>query len=710
MTNRIGKVNKNTFMETLSSETDSLEPQIGLPIEANVVIIENGGQSIQSSVYPVNDTNEDRKNSVILKSDKDARNELPFKDINENKNHFLLDTTITNDSANNQMSDNVIIDIENETVTEEKDRTNGNNFNIQLIDEVENLNSLSPEEGVDISTEVKHTEKDFQSPKESETLNRFLNELYAKKLDLNNKISDQEIKDIRAAVEKQVNSLAKTIYEIDSRLKIQEVILVGSARERTQVIRSCEYDFILTLEALSKAGAVSIIPEDPEGDSREYMNVKLKDEDVRSMFHEFSNKDYIRASRLLPWSRQGLRDLFSTAVCQAVVLCSTSWVVMDTGKLKLTRSNPESNGPACTIRLLWERATTEKHTMEISVDLCSALKLNCEDYYSTLPSSDSVVSNDLDHVKSVLLMPREGIRFKVTFTEAELQLTSSLSEHHRKCYRLLKYIINGEPFPLETKSRIVKYFGNRHTLFHSYALKWVAWDHHYNQQCAQAALGLCVAKMLSKLQPNTAPAEDLIHPFNGNRIIVTSKWNDKFHKFLSGPFQLNVLEGFARLNSVLRGVQKAQNTPIEEYNYETICSAIEARCHWRWTKIFSVLIILCLFLGTALTIQAIIELDPTAAILTMVIMFFEAYIFFGRRVIYHKWSLLAKRLSLCTKHIDFWLICTCLITLWVLILLHRESAILMVRIIIFSLFPCIYLSFIVLFKRVLTFDIQRKML
>ena len=346
MTNRIGKVNKNTFMETLSSETDSPEPQIGLPIEANVVIIENGGQSIQSSVYPVNDTNEDRKNSVILKSDKEARNELPFKDINENKNHFLLDTTITNDSANNQMSDNVIIDIENETLTEEKDRTNGNNFNIQLIDEVENLNSLSPEEDVDISIEVKHAEKDFQTPKKSKTLNRFLNDLYKKELDLNNKFSDQEIKDIRAAVEKQVNSLAKTIYEIDSRLKIQEVILVGSARERTQVIRPCEYDFILTLEALSKAGAVSIITEDPEGDSREYMNVKLKDEDVRSMFHEFCNNDYIRASRLLPWSRQGLRDLFSTAVRQAVVLCSTSWVVMDTGKLKLTRSNPETNGPA----------------------------------------------------------------------------------------------------------------------------------------------------------------------------------------------------------------------------------------------------------------------------------------------------------------------------------------------------------------------------
>ena len=308
--------------------------------------------------------------------------------------------------------------------------------------------------------------------------------------------------------------------------------------------------------------------------------------------------------------------------------------------------------------------------MEIAVDLCSALKLNCEDYYSTLPSSDSVVSNDLDHVKSVLLMPREGIRFKVTFTEAELQLTSSLSEHHRKCYRLLKYIINGEPFPLETKSRIVKYFGNRHTLFHSYALKWVAWDHHYNQQCAQAALGLCVAKMLSKLQIKTAPVEDLIHPFNRNRIIVTSKWNDKFRK--SEPWQLNFIEGYMRLCTVRRGVQKALNIPIEEYNYETICRAIAARGFRSGTKRLRVLLIVYIFLFTAFNITVLVGMHPPITVVIIMYMFFVTYFTVARRAINRKWSLLAKRLSLCTKHIGSWLICTWITTLLVLSVYRPE--------------------------------------
>ena len=48
----------------------------------------------------------------------------------------------------------------------------------------------------------------------------------------------------------------------DSRLKTKEVLLVGIAKEGTKIIRPCEYDFILMLDAFSKQGAVSIIPED----------------------------------------------------------------------------------------------------------------------------------------------------------------------------------------------------------------------------------------------------------------------------------------------------------------------------------------------------------------------------------------------------------------------------------------------------------------
>ena len=216
------------------------------------------------------------------------------------------------------MGDNILIDIGNDT------SAYGNEFDIRFTEKAENLNSssvdlcsaplLSPEED-NIFIQESHTTIDNSSPQDNDTLNRFLNELYEKELDLHNKFSDEEIGDICAAVKKQVNLIVKRIYEIDSRLKIQDVLLVGSAREGTQIIRPCEYDFILALEALSKPGTVSITPEDPEGNSREYMHVKLEDDDVRSVFHEFSENGNIIATRLLPWNRQGLRDLFFLYHC-----------------------------------------------------------------------------------------------------------------------------------------------------------------------------------------------------------------------------------------------------------------------------------------------------------------------------------------------------------------------------------------------------------
>ena len=658
------------------------------------------------------DYQEERNDCVIYKS---------------NKNPQLLDRNTSN-SENRKMGDNVIIDIANET------SAYGNEFDIWFTEKAENLNSssvdlcsaplLSPEED-NIFIEESHTTIDNSSPQENDTFNKFLNELYEKELDLHNKFSDEEIGDICAAVKKQVNVIVKRIYEIDSRLKIQDVLLVGSAREGTQIIRPCEYDFILTLEALSKPGTVSITPEDPEGNSREYMRVKLEDDDVRSVFHEFSENGNIIATRLLPWNRQGLRDLFSTTVRQAIMLCSRSWVVMDTGKLKLKRRKPKKNGPACTISLLWERATTEKYTtMEISVDLCSALKVDFENYYSLLPSFDTstssslhgpsfdshdlnhaksmesvlplsnkavsndsdhshstgpllsssncLVSNDLNHsqstesvltlsgnaisndlvhninIKSVLLMPRDGMRFKVAFTESELLLTSDLSEHHRKCNRLLKYIVNGEPFPLE-RSGIRRLVKDTHTCFQSYNIKRAVWEHHHIQHCNQDInLGICVTEILSKLKAEEA---GLMHPFNKNRIIETSSENrDKL------PLPADLGLGRHRLCNLTDKAWRLRNTPIDAYDYQQAKSDAlsPVYCNGIW---YPTLYLIFGFITIGIPLifiiykLSILESFPLPLFSLAVILNFGffAYVMSARRVMYHKWRLLATPLSLCTK-------------------------------------------------------------
>ena len=102
--------------------------------------------------------------------------------------------------------------------------------------------------------------------------------------------------------------------------------------------------------------------------------------------------------------------------------------------------------------------------MDISVDLCPSLKLTGV-LDNVLPPRQGICIAYLDCVRktgSVLLMPREGFRFKVSFTEAELLRTEFMSEHHKTCYKILKYISNGEPFPYkESKHALVDFVVHR---------------------------------------------------------------------------------------------------------------------------------------------------------------------------------------------------------------------------------------------------------
>ena len=642
-----------------------------------------------------------------------------------------------------------------------------------MVAEVENTNSIigelctgtpqiSADNGIarDCYKDECLTKIDDQSLEGRETLNRFLDDLYEKEVDLGCNFSDQETNDIRAAVMKQVNLIAQRIHEVDSRLKIQEVLPVGSAREGTQIVRPCEYDFILILDALSKPGAVKIVPEDPESDSREYMHVKLNDDYVQSIFHEFSNNDYIRASRLLPWDRYGLRDFFSTAVSQVVMLCPRSFVTMDTGKLKLKRSKPELNGPACTIQLLWERATIQDKTameMHISIDLCPAIRLDFEEYSQLLPTSAKAVSNnlsddcstdsvlftnvkstesvllsadksvakDLDHgapletcgfnparsdefvvsffgtevpnhldhvkstkpvlspsrninakdldyaksIKSILLMPRDDMRFKVTFTDAELTLlTLNMSEHHKKCYTLLKYLINGEPTPLQRHRywRIKKLFdyviGSRPTYFHSYFIKQVVWDHHYIQQCNEEVnLGQCVTRTLSKIYYR----QDIIHPFNNDMQIYTSK----FEGTNIGYSTLTK----AKLSARSIAIDAIKRLQKDDYDYEYCRNLTKGHRLIVCLRVFMFLVCctgcIAVVYGAISVFIECLEIRNdlphiiyllSAYMLLLLWYVFLLYLLYLRDAFYSKWKLLAQRLSLCTEHIELWIYCNLL--------------------------------------------------
>ena len=154
--------------------------------------------------------------------------------------------------------------------------------------------------------------------------NKFFNELYEKEIDMRSNFSEQEISDMRTSVAEQVNLLAKTIEEIDSRFKIKEIIPAGSAHEGTQVVRPCEYDYILVLDNLSKPGAVSlsVSPKHFKNNSLEFVHVKLENIEIRSIFNEnIHNDNEILAHCPLPCIPSTIRWKCPTTAGSALQLC-----------------------------------------------------------------------------------------------------------------------------------------------------------------------------------------------------------------------------------------------------------------------------------------------------------------------------------------------------------------------------------------------------
>ena len=199
------------------------------------------------------------------------------------------------------------------------------------------------------------------------------------------------------------------------------------------------------------------------------------------------------------------------------------------GTLTLYYYSCDQNGPAFNLKCKWRR-NCDKEYMDISIDLCFVMR-----FYK--PLHEMIHPEDLECQKyyefaqkcgSVLVMPCKerdscvgGGCFRLIFSEAELLLCKELSNHHKKCYKILKYLINGIPnmakphgivsncldIVLNGISRKVSIRANKivsclsrlcdkSTAFHSYALKLIVYHHHYTVQCKEKN---CVASCIDQI-------------------------------------------------------------------------------------------------------------------------------------------------------------------------------------------------------------------
>ena len=373
-----------------------------------------------------------------------------------------------------------------------------------------------------------------------DTLNRFYNDFYIKELCFRH----QEGHEIKAAVSEMVERIVNQIGYFDQRVQVNEILLVGSAAEETKIILPNEFDFQLVLQRFSQPGSIRLV-KDCSNDDR-HVHVVVEDNDLLTQHRDLLKDKHLicgHQGSLFTNSIYGLRDICLNAVKKAVrlvyfnennnLIYNNKPIENALGTLTLYHYSCDENGPAFNLKCKWRRKC-DHEDMDISIDLCFVMCI-CK------PLSEMIRSEDLEcqtyykfaqKCGSVMVMPCKksdschgGECFRIIFTEAELLLCKKLSDHHKKCYKILKYLLNGipnmsKPYGIVSKwldivlnemSRKVSIRANKiisclsmngenPTPFHSYALKLIVINHHYKMQCEERHCVVnCIDRMLNDI-------------------------------------------------------------------------------------------------------------------------------------------------------------------------------------------------------------------
>ena len=299
--------------------------------------------------------------------------------------------------------------------------------------------------------------------------------------------------DKREAVIEMVHIIASEIGIVDSRLKVQNVILVGSVAEDTQLQKNGDYDFQLVLEAFSHLNCVTVSK--ACSDRNCFAHIEIKYPDLRFKWKNMIVNDQLKSTkgRKLGLAKTGLRQFFHETLTKA--LTEGKVIHKQTGSL-YCQSDVVKHGPAYTVTFDWIPSDKTGVHRKISVDLCPVLRFHgplseiiqeydvkCQTYYSYAEEHNLVLLMPYNRKTSC----KAGLCFKITFTTTEILLMMDMSEHHRKCYRILKYLLNGvRSLPP--------------TAFCSYQLKVHVLNHHYDQKCTEESdLDKCIHKIIDDM-------------------------------------------------------------------------------------------------------------------------------------------------------------------------------------------------------------------
>lgn len=319
------------------------------------------------------------------------------------------------------------------------------------------------------------------------SLNKFLDILHETNCNFN--LSVSEVRDIESAVREAVSAILEkgTALKVDHRrgkynfagiskdegetymygelFKVEESLPVGSFYEGTKICAPTEFDFNIKLNV----GEISI-------------NQGCRPGRVQVTFESSRHK----------WL-ENLGGLFSGMMEAALetMIADEREIKRDSGILNLVSVNSGSCPPL--LKLSWCGVSS---TFEISVDIMPSVRCT-DNFIEELGNDEHFPLEFLQLVKEhgCYLVPKPCSPkcdkcFHVSFAQAERCLILLLSEAHRRCYRLLKWLL-------------VKH------ILDTYKVKMAMLDHVYNLKCeSRGCVDKCVIAVL----------ESLLSSFNGLRM------------------------------------------------------------------------------------------------------------------------------------------------------------------------------------------------
>ncbi|XP_053390812.1 uncharacterized protein LOC128553663 [Mercenaria mercenaria] len=229
---------------------------------------------------------------------------------------------------------------------------------------------------------------------------------------------------------------------------------------------------------------------------------------------EYSAKDYTLLQKLT----SDLSDLFHEELKNVI-----SGLSLKLDKVFEQFSLSGQHGPASKIKLVFKEAAALRERI-VYLDISAASRWHFE---TCLPKEIEVCCNEwiemILETGSALVIkvykadhPKHKTEVKITITETEQNFVRhAMTENHRKVYRLLKYVFNGNDGANETLKMLIRRPDNTHTSsiafigkkvspkivydLPSYTIKTLIFDHVHRCRNAEEGIAECLTEVLKSL-------------------------------------------------------------------------------------------------------------------------------------------------------------------------------------------------------------------